>query len=70
MGLHLKWKGENMASLEKIQKVYKSWDIMTKIAAIFVLLSFISKTTIFVMTGKSYMFLPWKAAKDALKNLY
>ena len=59
-----------MASLEKIQKVYKSWDIMTKIAAIFVLLSFISKTTIFVMTGKSYMFLPWKAAKDALKNLY
>ena len=47
-----------MASLEKIQKVYKSWDTMTKIAAIFVLLSLISKTTIFVMTGKSYMFLP------------
>ena len=47
-----------MASLEKIQKVYKSWDTMTKIAAIFVLLSFISKTTIFVMTGKIYMFLP------------
>ena len=47
-----------MASLEKIQKVYKSWDTMTKIAAIFVLLSFISKTTIFGMTGKSYMFLP------------
>ena len=59
-----------MASLEKIQNMYKSWDTMTKIAAIFVLLSYICKTTIFVMTGKSYMFLPWKAAKDALQSLY
>ena len=46
-----------MADLAKIRTVYKNWDAMTKIASVFVLLSFISKILIFVMTGKSYMFL-------------
>lgn len=47
-----------MADLAKMRKVYKSWDAVTKIASVFVLLSFISKILIFVITGKSYMFLP------------
>ena len=43
---------------------------MTKISFVFVLLSFISKTLMFVTIGKSNMFLPLKAYGDAMKTCY